>query len=130
MLCNGRHCNTSAEINNEWANYFAELYIPTQAAHFDDAVSETIRTEMVNIRRDLENSSESATYPIISVEEVESAFKLTQRNKAEGDDGLMYEHFVYGGALLCDVLSRLFYAVVKLSYVPKDMKTWRYYYLI
>ena len=37
---------------------------------------------MVNIRRDLENSSESATYPVISVEEVESALKITQRNKA------------------------------------------------
>ena len=68
------------------------------------------------------NSSESATYPVISVEEVESALKLTQRNKAGVDDGLMYEHFVYGGPLLCDVLSRFFNAVVKLSYAPKDMK--------
>ena len=122
MLFNGRHCNTSAEINNEWANYFAELYTPTQAAHFDDTFSESKQTEMVNIRRHLENSSESATYPVRSVEEVESALKLAQRNKAGGDDGLMYEHFVYGGPLLCDVLSRFFNAVVKLSYAPKDMK--------
>ncbi|MEW8546461.1 MAG: reverse transcriptase domain-containing protein, partial [Candidatus Thiodiazotropha sp.] len=122
MLFNGRYCNTSAEINKEWAHYFAELYTPTQADHFDDAFSETIRTEMVNIKRDLENLSESATYPIISAEEVESALKLTKRNKAGGDDGLMYEHLVYGGPLLCEVLSRFFNAVVKLSYAPKDMK--------
>ena len=96
------------------------ILLPKQLTFF--AFSETIRTEMVNIRRDVENSSESATYPVISVEEVESTLKLTQRNKAGGDDGLMYEHFVYGGPFVCDVLSRFFNAVVKLSHAPKDMK--------
>ena len=55
LIFNDRHCNTSTEINNEWAKYFAKLYTPTQAAHFDDAFSETIPNEKVNIRNDLEN---------------------------------------------------------------------------
>ena len=85
LIFNDRHCNTSTEINNEWAKYFAKLYTPTQAAHFNDAFSETIRTEMVNIRNDLEKFSETESFPVISVGEIESALKLTQRNKAGGE---------------------------------------------
>ncbi|MEW8150680.1 MAG: reverse transcriptase family protein [Candidatus Thiodiazotropha endolucinida] len=34
----------------------------------------------------------------------------------------MYEHLVYGGPFLYDVLSRFFNAVIRLSYAPKAMK--------
>ena len=68
----------------------------------------------------LENSSLNC--PIISVEEVEAALKLTNRNKAAGEDGLMYEHLIYGGSFMSDILSKFYNAVIKLSYAPKDLK--------
>ena len=77
---------------------------------------------MVNIKRDLESSQAVADCPVIGVEEVESALKLTKRNKAGGADGLMYEHFVYGGAFLCTILTTFINAVIKLSYAPTNMK--------
>ena len=122
LLFNGRQCNTSAEINEGWAKYFADLYSPSQAAHFDDEFSAIIHHEMVNIKRDLESSPVVADCPVIGVEEVESALKLTKRNKAGGADGLMYEHFVYGGAFLCTILTTFINAVIKLSYAPTNMK--------
>lgn len=82
LIFNDRHCNTSTEINNEWAKYFAKLYTPAHAAHFDNAFSETIRTEMVNIRNDLEFFSEIESFPVLSVGKIESALKLRQRYKA------------------------------------------------
>ena len=51
--------------------------------------SVTIRNEMENIKSDLESSSAVDNFPVLSVEEVESALKLTKRNKAGGRDGLM-----------------------------------------
>ena len=122
LIFNGRHCITSAEINDGWANYFADLYSPTQAAHFDEEFSVTIRNEMENIKSDLESSSAVDNFTVISVEEVESVLKLTKRNKAGGRDGLMYEHFVYGGLFLCNILTKLFNAVIRHSNAPRDMK--------
>ena len=122
LIFNGRHCNTSAEINEGWANYFAELYYPSEAAHFDEEFSDTIQSEMQNVRRDLETSPTLGDLPIISNNEVESALKLTKRNKAGGGDGLVYEHLVYGGPFLCSILTKFFNAVIKLAYAPKDMK--------
>ena len=68
LIFNGRQCTASAEINDGWVNYFAELYTLTQAAHFDEAFSVTIRNEMENIKSDLESSSEVDNFPVISVE--------------------------------------------------------------
>ena len=35
---------------------------------------------------------------------------------------IMYEHCVYGGTFLCIILTKLFNAVIRLSYAPIDMK--------
>ncbi|MEW8561249.1 MAG: hypothetical protein AB2541_04060 [Candidatus Thiodiazotropha sp.] len=122
LLFDGRHCNTSMEINSEWADYFAKLYSPTRAAHFNNVFTEVVGNEMANIKRNLEISTESLNFPIISVEEVGSALNLMHRNKAGGDDGLMYEHLIYGGPFLHEILSKFFNAIVRFSYAPKAMK--------
>lgn len=77
---------------------------------------------MANIKRNLEISTESLNFPIISVEEVGSALNLMLCNKAGGDDGLKYEHLIYGGPFLHEILSKFFNAIVRFSYAPKAMK--------
>ena len=81
LIFNGRHCNTSAGINCGWANYFAGLYTPTRAAHFDEEFSDTIRNEMEIFKTDIESSPEVDKFPVISFEEVESALNRQRVTK-------------------------------------------------
>ena len=59
---------------------------------------------------------------VISSEEVESAVRLAHKGKACGDDGIYYEHIMFGGVFLYQTLADLFSAMVRYSYVPIEMK--------
>ena len=59
---------------------------------------------------------------VISSEEVESAVRLAHKGKACGEDGIYYEHVMFGGNQLFQILSKLFSAMIRLSYVPAVMK--------
>ena len=58
----------------------------------------------------------------ISSEEVCSTVSMAHKGKACGDDGIYYEHILYGGEFLYGILSKLFTAIVLLSHVPIEMK--------
>ena len=83
-----------------------------------DLVSQEVR----HIKSELENVLEPSSYPEITTEEVESAAKLSHCNKAGGDDGLCYEHIKYGGHMFFYVLAKLYTAIVRFAYSPKEMK--------
>ena len=59
---------------------------------------------------------------VITSEEVESAVRLAHKGKACGEGGVYYEHLMFGGIQLFQILSQLFSAMIKLSYVPAEMK--------
>ena len=122
LIFEGQTVNTSKEINEGWAQYFKALYTPTQCDRFDNQVYDTVTQEVSNIKRALQNSTESRGYPLISADEVASAVKLTKSNKAGGEDGIVYEHIKYGGRVVFDVLAKFYTAIVRQSYAPKDMK--------
>ena len=48
---------------------------------------------------------------VISSEEVESAVRLAHKGKACGDDGIYYEHIMFGGVFLYQILADLFSAI-------------------
>ena len=81
-----------------------------------------VSQEVRRIKTTLQDSTESLNYPGISEEEVESAVKLAHSNKAGGDDGITYEHIKYGGSRLFEFLSKLYTVIVRLAYVPKELK--------
>ena len=122
LIFEGQTVNTSKEINEGWAQYFKALYTPTQCDRFDNQVYDTVTQEVSNIKRALQNSTESRGYPLISADEVASAVKLTKSNKAGGEDGIVYEHIKYGGCVVFDALAKFYTAIVRQSYAPKDMK--------
>ena len=76
-----------------------------------------------SVRRLNDDTFENEQSPItISSEEVESALRLAHRGKACGDDGIYYEHILFAGTELCEVLSKLFFAMIKLAHGPVEMK--------
>ena len=76
--------NTAKDINIGWGHYFKELYTPAQKNHFDNRFYDTVMQEVELIKSRLQNSDEAQSYPVISPNEVESAVRLAQNNKAGG----------------------------------------------
>ena len=62
------------------------------------------------------------SYPIISSDEVESAVKLAENNKAGVDDWIVYKHIKLGGSVLLEILLKFYTAIIKLAHAPKAMK--------
>ena len=122
IIFNGKHFNTSAEITTEWGKYFKDLYSPTNNDYFDNSFDTLVSSEMNQIDRVLSDSANPLEYPEISVDEVGSAVKLAHKNKAGGEDGITYEHVIYGGEFLFEIIAKFFNAVIRYSYAPKEMK--------
>ena len=113
----GRNCCDEREITNEWANYFATLYTPLESPNFDPNFKETVSSFLQT-----QNQLITTDNIVISSEEVESAVRLAHKGKACGDDGIYYEHIMFGGVFLYQILADLFSAMVRSSYVPIEMK--------
>ena len=78
--------------------------------------------KLSQIDRVLSDSANHLEYPDISADEVESTVKLAYKNKAGGEDGITYEHVIYGGEFLFEVIAMIFNAAISYSYAPKEMK--------
>ena len=116
----GRDVYSEREITDEWARYFSNLYKPSENPEFDESFKRTVSE---SVRRLNNEASENEQSPItISSEEVESALRLAHRGKACGDDGIYYEHILFAGTELCEILSKLFSAMIKFAHVPVEMK--------
>ena len=102
--------------------YFKDLYSPTNNDYFDNSFDTLVSSEMNQIDRVLSDSANPLEYPEISVDEVGSAVKLAHKNKAAGEDGITYEHVIYGGEFLFEIIAKFFNAVIRYSYAPKEMK--------
>ena len=87
MVFGGHMTNTAKDINIGWGHYFKELYTPAKKNHFDNQFYDTITQEVELIKSRLQNSDEAQSYPVISPNEVESAVRLAQNNKAGGTTG-------------------------------------------
>ena len=103
--------NSAKEINIGWGQYFKKLYTPTQRAHFDNQFFDNVTREVREIKSTLQTSDEAQSYPIISPDEVESAVKPAQNNKAGGDDGIVYEYIKFGGSVLFKILLKFYTAI-------------------
>ena len=94
---------------------------------FDEnpACDNTFRTHVDNeldILFSSSNECNSNTPCKVSIDQVHSALKSTNRNKAPGADNICYEHLLFGGTLIRKVLVKLFSAMLEMSYIPLGMK--------
>lgn len=113
----GRTVFNERDITCEWAKYFSTLYTPLESPNFDDSFKDTVLNS-------LQILNQTSVYDDITIssEEVDSAIRLAHRGKACGEDGIFYEHLMFGGYHLYEILAKLFSAMIKLSYVPTEMK--------
>ena len=77
---------------------------------------------MRNINESLADESSLTECPIITADEVQAAARLAHRGKTAGEDGITYEHIIFGGDFLYKLLAKLFNAVLQFSFAPREMK--------
>ncbi|WAR05695.1 hypothetical protein MAR_021064, partial [Mya arenaria] len=111
--------NSGAGINFNGAMYRdrerSNLYFPSQSQDFDDDwkehVSRTVQNAFDNIKPE----------PDAFVSE-KMRFKRYLKCKACGSDGILYEHLIYGRAVIAPVLADMFTCMLRLSHIPVSMK--------
>ena len=121
----GRNVFIEREITNEWTNYFATLYTPLESPNFDDSFKDTVYNSLQTLNQISVHGDIS-----ITSEEVDSAIRLAHNDKACGEDEICYKHVVFGGSHLHKILSKVFSAMIKFSYVPIELKKRGHYNLI
>lgn len=117
---NGVTCRDSDSIARNWGTYFEALYTPQEDIEYDDSHRSFIENELREYTSNNDNAPVTACE--ISTEEVRTAVKLCQRGKSGGDDNIVYEHLIYGGTYLIEILTRLYTAMFKHAYTPIKMK--------
>ena len=105
---------------NEWWDYFKELYAPLENDDFDSSFKQSISNKFEEIMIQANSTIEGDV--IISENDIEDATRLCKKGKACGEDNIFYKHILYGGVLVCKILSKLFTAMFKLSHTPDKMK--------
>ena len=108
------------EITDEWAQYFSNLYTPSEQSEFDESFKMTVCDSVRILSQDTDESYQNNIS--VSSEEIGSAIRLAHKGKAPGEDGIVYEHIMFAGEILHKVLAILFSAMINLAYVPAEMK--------
>ena len=123
MMFNGVTVRDPTDIANGWANYFEKLYAPSEDSEFDEV--HRARTENLynSYLQESHKNTDSSLDGEISTHELLAAIKSLKKSKAGGLDGLVNEHFKYGGAALHNHLRALLNLMHNREYIPVCLKT-------
>ena len=94
LLFNNIVYRDPAQINENWANYFQNLYMPTENEKFDNSSRAQIKEELSNIIDSI--STVDCSNVFVTTEDVKNVCDKSKTNKACGPDGCFYENFKYG----------------------------------
>ena len=109
-------------ITNQWQKYFQNLYTPSNNCNYNHIWKSHVDDTVSKLLSDLTDSTEQSTVDcIVTNEQVQTALNSCKRGKACGIDNVYYEHLIFGGDIIIDILSKLYSAMLKLSYTPPSM---------
>jgi len=109
---------STEDLTAQWAIYFSNLYDRSVSDDFDDDWERTVRT-LINDTLDTITLDSSVC---VSAALVQTLIRSLPRGKAGGIDGVRHEHLIYACDAISPVLARLFTGMLRLGYIPTDMK--------
>ena len=120
LACDGEIISDPPEIQCCWVNHFKSLFLSRAASN----------ENLLHIQNDLprlESLSKMNLDDIIdddfTTDEIEASIRKLKPNKAGGYDGLLPEHFKFGGSLLVLWLKEIFCTFLRLEQVPPSLLT-------
>ncbi|CAG2221397.1 unnamed protein product [Mytilus edulis] len=118
ILHHNRKCKSPEDISNAFADFYADVYTPTENSKFDNDFKVHV-TEFVD--RTLEScATNNGLLPggEITLYEIETVVRNLKLRKAPGYDKLQNEHVRYSGKKLHTVILRIFNAVIRFGRIP------------
>ena len=116
----GRVVSDIDDILGVWKTHFEKLYTPKVSNDYDEEhykhVNETVT------RLDAELGDDGFLGEEFSEEEVKKAVGTLHKRKACGYDTISTEHLVYGGPQLISILTCIYNHIVRLEYVPVNLR--------
>ena len=109
-------------ICDKWKIYFTNLYTPTYKVEYDNDFKTFVESKNMEHRVLLDSFQNTDNAAEVTVENIIKYLKQVKHNKASGKDSIFYEHLIYGGFLVKQLVSILFTAMLKFSYTPENMK--------
>ena len=125
MIFDGEICRNAEQITKCWGTYYKNLYSKSENPIYDETHFNEISEKVQNIScRFLQEESctDEQLGSYITVELIDSLLKKCKKSKAPGFDKVAYEHLIYGGAIIRQLLVKLFTAMLRMSHIPDDMK--------
>lgn len=110
------------DFNNQckgFASFYEDLAMPTECESFDTEYYDMVTSDMDTLRKFLEGNEE---FSEITDNEIETAIKSLNNNKAADEYGITAEHIKYAKEALIPALNTLLNAIVEHEYVPDHFK--------
>ena len=121
FLVNGEYINSEPDVLDMWTNHFEFLGQPTVEASFDEPFRLKVESAVQEIFIDCLNTL-SCTNSIFIFDAVQEACQGLQCGVAGGPDMTSYEHLKYGGPILWNILSKLYFKLFFAHDIPSQFK--------
>ena len=106
------------------ADHFELLGRPLE----DDSFDNNYFLQVLDDIKTIHYLSSCTTPSKFSTDEVTTAIKRLNSNRAADPQGLMAEHLKHAPAIVCTFITDLFNAISATSYIPSRDVLWRHYY--
>ena len=116
----GKVVNDTDEVLNVWRQHFGDLYTPKQKEDFDEDHFEFVTEKVKNWN--MGNEVDDFLREEFTYKEVKDAISKLHKKKACGYDGVSTEHIVYAGEPMITLLTLLFNHIVRLEYIPINLR--------
>ena len=106
------------DLTEQWGLYFKDLYSPSVNADFDadwyQHVNSTLQSTIETISPDVSTT--------VLPQTVSELILSCPKGKACGHDNVFYEHLILARDILSPILANIFSYMLRLSYIPDEMK--------
>ena len=117
IMVDDRLLTDEADITDAWADHFELLGRPLEDDFFDNNYFLQVLDDIKTIHY----LSSCTTPSKFSTDEVTTATKSLNSNRAADPQGLMMEHLKHAPSIVCTFITNLFNAISATSYIPSEM---------
>ena len=116
----GEVLTEEGDIREAWAQYYEQLYTPTDDG-YDVTFKQEVEDELARVIP-CDNRPSTLRDGEITEEEVSRVIRKLKNNKASGPDGIQAEHIKHGGHQTAKILTDLFNAMIAREHRPQVLK--------
>ena len=120
LVVNDVNLQEDDKIREGWAAYFNNLSTANSDPNFDHDYKLQVDTDILNIEQIASQDKQSLIS--LDLETIEETINKMKNRKSPDGDGIMAEHFKFGGMVLLEFLQKLFNIIISEQKIPDQFK--------